>query len=160
MPNTSSSGHPPTFNSQGETRLIQSEDFGISALSFDARFVITQPSAIVGFYVGAGYTYLTMTNTQHYALAKDSTHSDNQDHTYSVSFHRGALKLLFGARHDFELGGGFTLEPFGQIAMIAAFQGSQQQPDFVFRPTADQIIATQASVGVTLYYGWFGVPRQ
>jgi TatD DNase family protein len=159
-PHTSSSGLPPTINMNGETRLIQSEDIGISALSFDFRYVITQPSAIVSFYIGAGYTYLTMNNTQHYAIALDSIHSDNQDHTYSVSFHRGALKLLFGARHDFELGGGFTIEPFAQIAMIAAFQGSKQQPDFIFRPTSDQIIATQASVGFTLYYGWFGVPRQ
>jgi TatD DNase family protein len=151
--------NPSRFNTKGETRLIQSENMGITALSFDFRYIITQPTALVKFYLGLGYTYLIMTNTQHYSLALDSIHSDNIDHINQVSFYRHALKVLFGMRHDFEAGSGFTIEPFAQIAMIAAFNGQNELPDFVFQP-GNPIIATQASVGATLYFGWFGVPRQ
>ena len=151
--------NPSRFNTKGETRLIQSENIGITSLAFDFRYIITQPTALVKFYLGLGYSYLIMTNAQHYSLALDSIHSDNLDHVNQVSFYRHAVKVLFGMRHDFEVGGGFTVEPFAQISMTVAFNGQNERPDFIFQP-GNPIIATQACAGATLYFGWFGVPRQ
>jgi hypothetical protein len=68
-------------------------------------------------------------------------------------------------RHDFEVGGGFTVTPYAQISALGAFQGTPGDPSstqnraFVFRADPDQIIMTHVKVGVTIAYGWWGVPR-
>lgn len=141
-------------------RLINSETITIGTYGIDLRYVIAKPDAIVRFYFGLGYSYIHMVSEQHYAIALDSIHSDNSDRVISQTWSRGAIKLLFGMRHDFEIGHGFTLETFAQIAGIGAFQGEEANPNFIFRPDPDQIIMTQVTAGFTMYFGWFGVPRE
>ena len=157
--NNASFKYSPKAFIPGKTHLLQSETLGISLLSFDARYVITQPTASLSFYLGLGYTRITFTNTQTYHLMKDSITPSPELQTYQQIWSRGALKVLFGMRHDFELGNGLTVEPFAQIAAISAFSGPYLDNAFVFRPASDQIIMTQLNIGFTLYYGWFGVPR-
>src|SRR5207302_1566169 len=109
--------------------------------SADLRYVITRPSAVVSFYLGAGYSYMAMTSTQHYSLQLDSITRGPQQ-IYQSSFDRGAIKVLFGARHDFEIGSGLIFEPFAQVEAIAAFQGQQQENSFIYQPDRDQLIMT------------------
>jgi TatD DNase family protein len=148
-----------------DQRLISGEDFDATVISFDARYVITRPSAAVSFYLGAGYSHLSMSNEQRYYPRADSFSFASQLKTFSASFSRGAMSLLFGMRHDFEVGGGFTVTPYAQISALGAFQGTPGDPSstqnraFVFRADPDQIIMTHVKVGVTIAYGWWGVPR-
>ena len=144
----------------GKTRWITNESFAADWLSVDFRYMITKPDALVSFYLGAGYMYMVMTNTQHYVqFQQDSVHYGG-DQTYQNSFDRSAIKVLFGMRHDFELGSGLTLEPFAQIATMAAFQGQQQENSFILGPDPTLLIMTHFNAGITLYYGWWGVKRE
>ncbi|HEY3876227.1 MAG TPA: hypothetical protein VGM92_12180, partial [Candidatus Kapabacteria bacterium] len=138
---------------------ITNEIFSTNWISADFRYVITRPDALVSFYFGLGYDYIIMTNTQHYYPLIDSA-SHGGDQVYEKTFDRSALKVLFGARHDFELGSGLTLQSYIQIATIAAFQGQVQAAGFILGPTSDLLIMTHFNLGLTLYYGWWGVPRQ
>ncbi len=150
-----------TFNSdpKGVTWLLNGEDLGISLLSFDFRYVITQPTAWLSFYLGLGYTHIAFNNTQTYHVMKDSVTPAPELSTFQQLWSRGSIKVLFGMRHDFELGQGMTIEPFAQIAAISALSGENQDNGFVFAPDRQQIIMTHLNIGFTLYYGWFGVPR-
>ncbi|MDP4199070.1 MAG: TatD family hydrolase [Bacteroidota bacterium] len=160
-PGTNTFNKPVRFIA-GQTYLVASENIGISAYSLDLRYVITRPASVIKFYFGIGYTHLSMTNEQHSLLMKDSvtTIVGTPEKVVDQTWSRGAIKLLFGVRDDFEIGSGFTLEPFAQIAGIGAFQGDLPSQTFVFRPDPQQIIMTQVNAGFTLYFGWFGVPRQ
>lgn len=146
-------------------RLVTGEDFNASIISIDARYVITRPSAAVSFYLGAGYNHLSMSNDQRYYSRADSMSFSSEQKSFSASFSRSALSLLFGMRHDFEVGAGVTLTPYAQISALGAFQGtpgdasSIQNRAFVFRADPDQIIMTHVKVGLTVAYGWWGVPR-
>jgi len=143
----------------GKTRLITNETFAGDWLSADFRYVITKPDAVINFYLGMGYMYMVMTNTQQYFLMEDSIHHAGGQ-TYQKSFDRSAIKVLFGMRHDFEIGSGMTLEPFAQIATMAAFQGQQQENSFLLGPDPTLLIMTHFNMGFTLYYGWWGVKRE
>jgi len=134
------------------------EQIKISMVSFDVRFVIN-PRRAFKYYAGIGYTSLTMENTQKYQVASDTNVLGGQVNTFQSSFNRGAIKVLFGARYDIELGDNFILTPFAQIAAMAAFQGENAKKAFVFRPDEDQITATLFNIGATVYFGWFGVER-
>ncbi|HEX5317142.1 MAG TPA: TatD family hydrolase [Candidatus Kapabacteria bacterium] len=150
--------NPNLHEFNGSTRLITNEIFADNWLSADFRYVITKPGALISFYLGAGYMYMVMTNTQQYYQLTDSiNHGGTQ--TYQKSFDRSAIKVLFGMRHDFELGSGMTLEPYAQIATMAAFQGQQQENSFILGPERDLLIMTHLNIGFTLYYGWWGVKR-
>jgi hypothetical protein len=143
-------------------RIPTFEELRISWISLDARFVIN-PRAPLKFYTGAGYSHITMNNYQEYHPIIDSTTvyvlSPSTTKVYDKSFSRGAIKALFGARYDFELSKNFTLTPFAQISMIFALGGDQQAESLLFRPESDQITMTHTNVGFTVYFGWFGVPR-
>lgn len=168
-------GTPTSFNASKaryaeNQRLVISEDFNASVLSIDFRYVITRPSAIVNFYLGAGYNHMSMSNDQRYyprlPRAVDTVNYASAPQTFSGTFSRNALSLLFGMRHDFEVGSGLTVTPYAQISAIGAFQGtpgdvsSNQNAAFVFQADPDQIIMTHVRVGVTVSYGWWGIPRQ
>ncbi|HET6401414.1 MAG TPA: TatD family hydrolase [Candidatus Kapabacteria bacterium] len=143
----------------GQTRWITNEIFSNDWLSADFRYVITKPDALIDFYLGAGYMYMVMTNTQHYfQFQQDSVHYGG-DQIYQKSFDRSAIKVMFGMRHDFELGSGLTLESFAQIATMAAFQGQQPEQSFMLNPDPQLLIMTHFNLGFTLYYGWWGVKR-
>lgn len=143
-------------------RIPTFEELRVSWIALDARFVIN-PRAPLKFYTGLGYTHITMNNYQEYLPILDSTRtytiSPGSIKTYDETFTRGAIKALFGARYDFELSSQFTLTPFAQIGMIFAFGGDQQKPSFLFQPESDQIVMTHTNIGFTVYFGWFGVPR-
>lgn len=143
-------------------RVPTFEELTISWLSFDARFVIN-PRAPLKFYTGLGYSHITMNNYQEYIPIEDSTRTyvvaDATKKTYEETFSRGAIKALFGARYDFELSKNFTVTPFAQIAMIFALAGDEQKPSLLFRPESDQISMTHLNIGFTVFFGWFGVPR-
>jgi TatD DNase family protein len=141
------------------------EELAIKWLSFDLRFVITPRNAFK-FYAGLGYTHLTMSSLQNYRVVNaigapaDSLTTLNPNlSTYSSSFSRGGIKLLFGIREDIELGSQWILTPFAEIAAVGAFAGTTQGPTYVFLTDPDQITMTHLNVGVTLYFGWFGVER-
>ncbi|SRR5579883_163822 len=159
-PGASAAPKPPQFAKGRETHLITGENIGISWTSFDFRYVITKPSSAVSFYLGVGFSHLLMSSQQRYHVMLDSVTTSPIEQTYEQDWSRNALELIFGMRHDFELGHGLTVEPFAQIAAYGVFQGTQQDKAFVFVPTRNQIIMTHLKAGVTLYYGWFGVPRQ
>lgn len=136
------------------------EDMGTKYLSFDFRFVIN-PRSPVKFYIGLGYTSVTITNTQIYKSA-DSVGKDiayGPLLTYQGSFTRGGIKGLIGARYDIEIGDKFILTPFAQIGAAFLFSGAPQGPGFDFNTTGDPIVFTHLNVGATLYFGWFGVQR-
>ena len=154
-------GHQALVNND-TIRLISSEYATIKTYGFDARYVITKPDALLKFYFGIGYSYIRVTNEQHYSRALPlPAYSDNTDNVVENSWSRGSIKVLFGMRHDFELSNGFTLEPFAQIAGFGVFNGPQKAQGFyTVQPDPEQIIMTQFNVGFTLFYGWFGVPRQ
>jgi len=143
-----------------QTRWITNEIFADDWLSVDFRYIITKPDALVSFYLGAGYMYMVMTNTQHYVQFQQDFVQHGGDQTYQKSFDRSAIKVLFGMRHDFELGSGLTLEPFAQIATMAAFQGQQQENSFILGPESDLMVMTHFNAGFTLYFGWWGVKRE
>lgn len=146
-------------------RLIRREDFFANVLSIDLRYVITRPSSAVGFYLGFGYDHMSMRNEQEYYPIVDTMVFASTTKTFSQSFSRSGLSLLFGARHDFEVGEGFTVTPYAQITAMGAFQGTAGDPSstlnaaFVFQPDPDQIIMTHVKLGVSIAYGWWGVPR-
>jgi TatD DNase family protein len=146
-------------------RLVEGEDFNASVLSIDVRYVITRPSAAVSFYLGAGYDHISMSNDQRYFVRQDSVSFGSSLNTFSANFSRSGLSLLFGMRRDFEIGNGLTVTPYAQISAFGAFQGtpgdasSNQNAAFIFRADPDQIIMTHVKLGVTLAYGWWGVPR-
>ena len=146
-------------------RLLQSEDFYANLLTIDLRYVITRPTSAVGFYLGLGFDHLSMSNDQRYYPRVDSFSFAPTTKTFSQSFSRNGVSLLFGARHDFEVGSGFTVTPYAQITALGAFQGTDGDPSttqdraFVFLADRDQIIVTHVKVGVTVAYGWWGVPR-
>jgi hypothetical protein len=142
-------------------RLINSEYATVKTFGIDIRYVITKPDALLKFYFGVGYSYIRVTNEQHYSRGLLlPAYSDNADNVVENTWSRGSIKLFFGMRHDFELGGGLTLEPFAQIAGFGVFKGQPEQSFFTIQPDPEQIIMTQFNVGFTLFYGWFGVPRQ
>lgn len=136
----------------------QHEDLKITGLSFDLRFVIN-PRRAFKYYAGIGYSHLTMAHDQTYLTAVDTSVFDPTIHTYSNSFSRGAIKVLFGARYDIELGDKFIVTPFAEIAAYAAFQGENAKPPYILRPDEEQITMTLLNAGVTIYFGWFGVNR-
>lgn len=139
------------------------ENLDISWWSLDSRFVLN-PHTSFKFYLGIGYTHLTMTNTQRAQTIKDTMTRfeflPSDVTTREESFSRGSIKLLFGIRYDIELSSQFTLTPFAQISALGAFSGDAQKQGLVFNPDPDQITMTHLNVGATLYFGWFGVPRQ
>jgi TatD DNase family protein len=143
-------------------RVPTLENLDISWISLDLRWVIN-PRAPLKFYAGGGYSHLTMTNHQEYVDIPETTMVYTVDpsklKTYEQSFSRGAIKLLFGARYDFEVSSQFTVTPFAQIATLFAFQGEEQGPSFIFQPDRELITMTHLNIGVSVYFGWFGVPR-
>ncbi|HET6512964.1 MAG TPA: TatD family hydrolase [Candidatus Kapabacteria bacterium] len=144
-------------------RILTLENLDITWWSLDARWVIN-PRAPLKFYAGLGYSHITMNNYQEYQTIIDSgvtsyTLDPANTKVYDESYSRGAVKVLFGTRYDFELSKNFTVTPFAQISTIFAFQGEVQKPSFVFAPDGEQITMTHLNIGVTVYFGWFGVPR-
>lgn len=144
------------------SRVPTNEDLDMAWLSLDARWVIN-PRAPFKFYAGVGYSQITMNNRQEYQPVSDTTlqfvYDQSKVEIFEQSFSRGAIKVLFGIRYDLELNSQFTLTPFAQIGTLFAFQGDEQRLSFVFQPDREQITMTQLNIGATLYFGWFGVPR-
>jgi hypothetical protein len=136
------------------------EDMGTSYLSFDFRFLIN-PHSPVKFYLGLGYTHVTITNSQTYHSV-DSVAGNlvsGPDAIFQHSFSRGGIKGFIGARYDLEIGNQFILTPFVQMGAIFLFAGEQQVGGFDFNTTGDPITLTHLNIGATLYFGWFGVQR-
>ncbi len=148
-----------------ETRLVRSETLTASVVGVDVHYVITRPTAVVAFYFGIGYQHLMMASKQHFfhmasALTPLGGNNAPVDSLYEQDWSRNGLDLLFGMKHDFEVGNGLTLEPFIEIAGTGVFNGPTQDPSFVFQPDQTALITVNFRAGVTLYYGWWGVPRQ
>jgi len=139
------------------TRLIQSEDFHISWWSADFRYTFTRPASYIKFFLDVGYTYFILTNQQHYLLMKDTVNNSGE-FVDERSYNRQALKIGIGAKHEFELSSKLTLEPFIQAAIIGMFNGQHQDVSFMYVP-ADPVIMTHVNAGLTLYFGFYGVPR-
>jgi TatD DNase family protein len=140
-------------------RVPTHETLAISDASFDLRFVIT-PRYAFKFYAGLGYTYLSIHSTQLFQRVIDTAQTLSPTvESLDATFKRGAISLLFGIRYDIELGNSFILTPYAEISALGAFQGETQKAAFVFKADPDQITMTHLSLGVTLYFGWFGVER-
>jgi hypothetical protein len=144
-------------------RVPTHEDIDISWLSLDARWVIN-PRAPFKFYAGLGYSHLNISNRQEFQpigpdTVRQFVYDASKVEVLEESFSRGAVKILFGIRYDFELDKQFILTPFAQISTLFAFQGDEQGLSFVFQPDRQQMTMTHLNVGATLYFGWFGVPR-
>jgi ElaB/YqjD/DUF883 family membrane-anchored ribosome-binding protein len=139
------------------------EDMGTKYLSFDVRFVVN-PRSPVKFYLGLGYVYVTITNTQIYHTADSAgvgmPINYGSDQTYQSSYSRGGLKGVFGARYDLEIGDKFILTPFAEIGSGFLFSGQPQKGGFDFYVFGDPIVYTHLNIGATLYFGWFGVQRK
>ncbi len=156
---------PGNIKLRGGDNIPVYEELAISWYSLDLRFVITPRNAFK-FYAGIGYTHMKMASLQNYhavdsipGMSDTATTINPALSTYSNSFSRGGIKLLFGIREDFEIGSQFILTPFAEISATGAFSGAQQGPTFVYRTDAQQITMTHLNVGFNLYFGWFGVER-
>jgi hypothetical protein len=134
-----------------------------SYIGVDFRFVFT-PRSPLKFYAGLGYTATTITNNQTYDI-RDSTGKTTAGHvieankTFEASFSHGGIKGLIGVRYDYELSNQFILTPFIEIGAGFLFSPDGQAPPFVFRTDAQQIVFSHTSIGVSLSFGWFTVPR-
>jgi TatD DNase family protein len=144
----------------GVTWLVQSESLGISVIGIDLNYVITKPTALIRFYFGIGYQHYMMKSIQNYLQMKDSTTAYPSIHTYEQDWNRNGIDLLFGLKNEIELGNGLTLEPYGEISATGLFNGPTQFSNFIFQPDLTDLIGVNVRVGITLYYGWWGVPRQ
>ncbi len=135
------------------------ESIKTTYLSFDLRFVIN-PRSPLKFYTGLGYNYVTITNSQDY-FKVDSVTGKSASLSVTNSFNRGGIKVLFGARYDFELGSNFIVTPFAQIGASFLFNNPSQveQRIYDFQVPADLITFTHLKVGATVYFGWFGIKR-
>jgi len=143
----------------GVTHLVQGETLGTTIIGLDLHYVITRPASAIKFYFGIGYEYMSFTSTQQYLLMESPTVASSNVSSFEQTWHKSGIKLLFGAKHDFELGGGYTFEPFAQIGSTGLFGGQSEDAAFVFQP--DQpIITINVDAGVTLYFGWWGTPRE
>jgi TatD DNase family protein len=158
-PFDTSATHPSEYHPNGATHLLQSETLGTSIFGFDLHYTITRPASAIKFYLGIGYEYLVFRSSQQYLTMLSPTQASSNVSTFEQDWNRSGLKLLFGMKHDFELGGGYTLEPFAQIGATGVFGGEQQDKTFVFQP-GQPIITVNVDAGISIYYGWWGVPRQ
>ncbi len=163
-PSTYNTGRDPNkptdFNSKGETWLVQSESLGISVFGLDLNYVITRPSALIKFYFGMGYQHFMMKGVQNYLLMQTPTTAYPGIRTFEQDWSRNGIDLLFGLKNEIELGNGLTLEPYGEISATGIFNGPTQFSNFIFQPDLTDLIGVNVRVGFTLYYGWWGVPRQ
>ena len=156
---------PPKGFNPAETRLVRSESLDVSQFGVDLHYVITRPTAVVKFYFGLGYQHLVMTSKQHFFHMVDPVtplggNSAPVDSSYQQNWSRNGIDLLFGMKHDFELGSGFTIEPFAEISGTGVFNGPFQDPSFVLQPDVNDLIVVNFRAGFTLYYGWWGVKRE
>ncbi len=127
-------------------------------IGVDFRFVFT-PRSPLKFYAGLGYTATTITNNQTYDVYDSSRVKTKSDQTFESSFSHGGIKGLIGVRYDYELSDQFILSPFVQIGAAFLFASDGQKFAYVFRTAADQIVFSHTSIGVSLSFGWFTVPR-
>jgi TatD DNase family protein len=158
-PFDTSATHPSEYHPNGATHLLQSETLGTSIFGLDLHYDITRPASAIKFYLGIGYEYLAFRSSQQYLTMLSPTQASSNVSTFEQDWNRSGLKLLFGMKHEFELGSGYTLEPFAQIGATGVFGGEQQDKAFVFQP-GQPIITVNVDAGISLYYGWWGVPRQ
>ena len=142
------------------THLIQSEYLGASAIGLDFDYTITKPMSVIAFYFGMGYQHYFMSSSQNYLTMLDTLVASQNQSTYTQHWSRDGLDVLFGAKSEVELGKGYTMEPFAEIAMTFLFNGQTQQSNFVFQPDQTALIPVNVRAGITIYYGWWGVPRQ
>jgi TatD DNase family protein len=148
------------FSHTSETRLVRSESLGISILGIDLDYVITKPSSIIKFYFGIGYQHYMMKGLQNYLKMIDSVTASPNQQTFEQDWSRNGIELMFGLKSELELGNGLTLEPFMEISTTGIFNGPTQFPNFVFQPDQTDLITVNLKAGFTLYYGWWGVPRE
>ncbi len=144
----------------GKTRLIQSESLGISMFGIDLDYVITKPSSLIKFYFGVGYQHFMMKGLQNYLPMVDTLKAASNQQTFEQDWSRNGIDLLFGLKNETELGNGLTLEPFAEISTTGVFNGPTQFGSFVFQPDKTDLITVNVRAGITLYYGWWGVPRE
>ncbi len=168
---SSGANSPPTLGYKSsnfhpsETRLIRSESLDVSDIGVDLHYTITRPTALIKFYFGLGFHHLMMASRQHYFHMIDSLtplggNGAPVDSVNVLNWSRNGINLLFGMKHDFELGNGLTIEPFGEISAMGVFNGQNQGPSFVFQPDQTALIVVNFRAGFTLYYGWWGVKRE
>ncbi len=143
----------------GATHLVQSETLGTTMFGLELHYVITRPASAIKFYFGLGFDYLSFRSDQQYLTMLTPTQASSNESSFLQDWHRTGIKLLFGMKHDFEIGNGYTMEPFAQIGATGVFSGEQEYGSFVFQP-GQPIITVNVDVGVSLYYGWWGVQRQ
>ena len=142
------------------TRLVQSETLGVSALGIDLDYTITRPASIIKFYFGLGFQHYMMKSAQNYHLAIDSLVASPNQQTYVQDWSRNGIDILFGAKSDIELSKDLTLEPFMEVSATGIFNGPTQFPNFIYQPDLTDLIADNVRLGFTLYYGWWGTPRE
>ena len=148
------------FSHTAETRLVRSESLGISIIGIDLDYVITKPSSIIKFYFGIGYQHYMMKGLQNYLKMIDSVTASPNEQTFEQDWSRNGINLMFGLKSELELGNGLTMEPFAEISTTGIFNGPTQFPNFVFQPDQTDLITVNLKVGITIYYGWWGVPRE
>lgn len=139
---------------KGIYRRPQHEDITTTYISFDLRYVIT-PRSPIKFYTGVGYTAVTIKNKQDYFRILDTLGTkDPTLRSTESSISRGGIKVLIGARYDYELGSQFIITPFAQIGAAFLFNGDPQGRPFVYRVEADPIVFTHTTVGLTFNYSF------
>jgi len=151
---------PKNFVAGGETRIVQGESLGISAFGIDLNYIITKPSALIKFYFGVGYQHYMMKGVQNYLEMKDSVTAYPDVRTFEQDWSRNGIDLLFGIKNEIELNDQFTLEPFAEISTTGLFDGATQFPSFLLQPDKTDLITVNVRLGFTLFYGWWGVPRE
>ncbi len=159
-PYSTGTGIIPTDFKPNITRMLQSESLGISVIGFDLNYTITRPSSVIKFYFGLGFQHYMMSSVQNYLLMKDSVNANPGLHTFEQDWSRNGIDLLFGAKGEIELSSQYTLEPYLEVSATGVFNGPTQFASFVFQPDPTDLITDNVRAGFTLYFGWWGVPRQ
>jgi TatD DNase family protein len=142
------------------TRMLQNESLGISVIGLDLDYTITRPASVIKFYFGIGFQHYMMASVQNYLFMKDSLNTAPGSHTYEQDWSRNGIDIVFGAKGEIELGNGLTLEPYAEVSATGIFNGPTQFGSFVFQPLKTTLITDNVRAGFTVYFGWWGVPRQ
>ncbi len=145
---------------QTNIRMLQSESLGVSVIGIDLDYTITRPASLIKFYLGLGYQHYMMSSVQTYLLMKDSVNPLPGLHTFEQDWSRNGIDLLFGAKGEIELSSQLTLEPYLEVSSTALFNGPTQFASFAIQPVLTYLFTDNVRAGFTLYFGWWGVPRQ
>ena len=145
---------------QSNIRMLQSESLGVSVIGLDLDYTITRPTSIIKFYLGLGFQHYMMASVQQYQLMKDSADVLPGIHTYEQDWSRNGIDLLFGAKGEIELSDRLTLEPYIEVSTTALFNGPTQFDSFAIQPVQTYLFTDNVRAGFTVYFGWWGVPRQ